>query len=32
MWADIKEQAAALGDVAKPYMDWANWVEETGRP
>ena len=30
MWADIKEQAAALGVVAKPYMDWANWVEETG--
>ncbi len=30
MWADIREQALTLGDAAEAYMQWANWVEETG--
>lgn len=30
MWADIRDQAAALGPIADPYLQWANWVEETG--
>lgn len=30
MWADIRDQAAALGDIAEPYVQWAQWVEETG--
>lgn len=30
MWADIRDQAAALGVIAEPYVKWAKWVEETG--
>jgi NAD(P)-dependent dehydrogenase (short-subunit alcohol dehydrogenase family) len=30
MWADIRERVAGLGDVARNYVAWADWVEETG--
>jgi NAD(P)-dependent dehydrogenase (short-subunit alcohol dehydrogenase family) len=30
MWADIRDQAARLGEVAQPFTEWADWVEETG--
>lgn len=30
MWADIRDQAAALGPVGEPYRKWVEWVEETG--
>jgi NAD(P)-dependent dehydrogenase (short-subunit alcohol dehydrogenase family) len=30
MWADIAGQARALGPVAKPYLDWVDWVAQTG--
>ena len=30
MWAYIKETSARLGAVAEAYVQWANWVEETG--
>ncbi len=30
MWAEIRDQAEDLGDVASPLAQWAAWVEETG--
>jgi NAD(P)-dependent dehydrogenase (short-subunit alcohol dehydrogenase family) len=30
MWADIKSQAEALGELAEAYGQWADWVDETG--
>ena len=30
MWAYIKEASQRLGNVADPYIKWANWVQETG--
>jgi NAD(P)-dependent dehydrogenase (short-subunit alcohol dehydrogenase family) len=30
MWADIRDQAAALGDEGKALRDWVEWVEATG--
>jgi NAD(P)-dependent dehydrogenase (short-subunit alcohol dehydrogenase family) len=30
MWADIREQAAALGGEATVYKQWVDWVDETG--
>jgi NAD(P)-dependent dehydrogenase (short-subunit alcohol dehydrogenase family) len=30
MWADIRDQATALGPVGVAYAQWAAWVEETG--
>jgi NAD(P)-dependent dehydrogenase (short-subunit alcohol dehydrogenase family) len=30
MWADIRQQVDALGDVAADYAQWVSWVEETG--
>jgi NAD(P)-dependent dehydrogenase (short-subunit alcohol dehydrogenase family) len=30
MWADIRDQAAALGPEAEPLREWVAWVEETG--
>lgn len=30
MWADIRERVADLGPVAENYIEWADWVEETG--
>jgi NAD(P)-dependent dehydrogenase (short-subunit alcohol dehydrogenase family) len=30
MWADIRNQAVALGEIADPYLQWTKWVEETG--
>jgi NAD(P)-dependent dehydrogenase (short-subunit alcohol dehydrogenase family) len=30
MWAYIKETSARLGTVAEAYIDWGDWVEETG--
>jgi NAD(P)-dependent dehydrogenase (short-subunit alcohol dehydrogenase family) len=30
MWADIREQATALGEAGAAYAQWASWVEETG--
>ncbi len=30
MWAEIKSASERLGDVAAAYIQWANWVEETG--
>ncbi len=30
MWAEIKAAAERLGSVAAAYVQWANWVEETG--
>lgn len=30
MWADIRDQALALGPVGEPYLQWATWVAETG--
>lgn len=30
MWAYIKHASQRLGSVADAYMQWANWVEETG--
>ena len=30
MWADIRDQPAALGPVADDYARWVAWVEETG--
>jgi len=29
MWADIRDQAAAL-PIAAGYREWVKWVEETG--
>ncbi len=30
MWAEIRDDAERLGDVAAPYARWAAWVDETG--
>lgn len=30
MWADIREQAGALGPAGAPYLQWCDWVAETG--
>lgn len=30
MWADIKTQVNALGEIAKDYKAWVDWVDETG--
>ncbi len=30
MWADIRDQAEALGEPAAAHARWATWVEETG--
>ena len=30
MWAYIKAEAQRLGRVADAYLEWADWVEETG--
>jgi NAD(P)-dependent dehydrogenase (short-subunit alcohol dehydrogenase family) len=30
MWAEIRDAAARLGDVAAPFTQWAAWVDETG--
>jgi NAD(P)-dependent dehydrogenase (short-subunit alcohol dehydrogenase family) len=30
MWADIRDQSAALGPVADAYTAWVDWVAETG--
>jgi NAD(P)-dependent dehydrogenase (short-subunit alcohol dehydrogenase family) len=30
MWADIRDQAKALGPEAEAYRQWVKWVEETG--
>ncbi len=30
MWAYIKETSERLGSVARAYLQWAEWVEETG--
>jgi NAD(P)-dependent dehydrogenase (short-subunit alcohol dehydrogenase family) len=30
MWADIKAASERLDSVADAYVQWANWVEETG--
>jgi NAD(P)-dependent dehydrogenase (short-subunit alcohol dehydrogenase family) len=30
MWAEIKAASERLGSLADAYVQWANWVEETG--
>src|SRR4029079_12072105 len=30
MWADIRDQSAALGPHAEGYRQWVSWVESTG--
>jgi len=30
MWAEIRDEAARLGEVAAPFAQWAAWVDETG--
>jgi NAD(P)-dependent dehydrogenase (short-subunit alcohol dehydrogenase family) len=30
MWAQIRDEAARLGEVADPFSQWAAWVDETG--
>ena len=30
MWAEIRDEAARLGEVAELYSQWAAWVDETG--
>jgi NAD(P)-dependent dehydrogenase (short-subunit alcohol dehydrogenase family) len=30
MWADIRDDALALGAQAEAYLQWVRWVEETG--
>ncbi len=30
MWADIRDQAQAMGPEAEAYRQWVKWVEETG--
>lgn len=30
MWAEIKSASERRGDAAAAYIQWANWVEETG--
>jgi NAD(P)-dependent dehydrogenase (short-subunit alcohol dehydrogenase family) len=30
MWADIRDQATALGVEGEPALEWVNWVDQTG--
>lgn len=30
MWAEIRDEAARLGEVAAPFAQWAAWVDDTG--
>ena len=30
MWAEIRDEAERLGEVAAPLARWAAWVDETG--
>jgi NAD(P)-dependent dehydrogenase (short-subunit alcohol dehydrogenase family) len=30
MWAEIRDEADRLGEVAAPFSQWAAWVDETG--
>jgi NAD(P)-dependent dehydrogenase (short-subunit alcohol dehydrogenase family) len=30
MWGDIKAQVEALGEIAKDYKAWVDWVDQTG--
>jgi NAD(P)-dependent dehydrogenase (short-subunit alcohol dehydrogenase family) len=30
MWAEIKAASERLGSAADPFVQWANWVQETG--
>lgn len=30
MWQDIRERVVGLGSVARDYVAWADWVQETG--
>ena len=30
MWADIKQRVAGAGPAGRNYIEWADWVEETG--
>jgi NAD(P)-dependent dehydrogenase (short-subunit alcohol dehydrogenase family) len=30
MWADIRAKAQRIGAPGAPFLQWANWVEETG--
>ena len=30
MWQDIRDRSIALGPIAQAYIDWAQWVEDTG--
>jgi NAD(P)-dependent dehydrogenase (short-subunit alcohol dehydrogenase family) len=30
MWADIRDQSAALGEEGAAFRQWVDWVEETG--
>ncbi|HZZ24635.1 MAG TPA: hypothetical protein VFE60_19525, partial [Roseiarcus sp.] len=30
MWADIRAKAQRVGSRGAPFLQWADWVEETG--
>ena len=30
MWADIRDRVAGMGAIAENYLEWVDWVEETG--
>ena len=30
MWADIRAKAKRVGSLGAPFLEWADWVEETG--
>jgi NAD(P)-dependent dehydrogenase (short-subunit alcohol dehydrogenase family) len=30
MWAEIRDEAARLGEAAAPFAQWAAWVDDTG--
>ena len=30
MWADIRDRVAGMGPIAENYLEWVDWVEETG--
>lgn len=30
MWAEIRDEAERLGEIAMPLAQWASWVDETG--
>ena len=30
MWADIRDKVTDLGPIARRYIDWVHWVDETG--